>query len=465
MKITANRADALQFLIEGTVALTDVQANGIHIDVEYCERMMRTMKKRIIALKEDLESTDEVKTWKKIYRTKFNIDANAQLARVLFEEMGHEPVRVTKTGKPSVDEETLATLDIPFVKRLLELRKLQKARNTYFANIVRETVDGVLRPVFNLQLVKTFRSSSDAINFQNIPVRDPKIGKLIRRAFKASPGHQLVEVDYSGAEVRVAACYHEDPVMIANIIDPERDMHRDAAAECYKLTTAEMTKAIRYCGKNKFVFPEFYGDYYASCAASLWKAIASMDLKTKAGLPLKDHLRSQGITHLKQRRDATGKPMKDPGSFEQHIRKVEKNFWEVRFKVYNAWKKKHYNAYLKRGYFDMATGFRCSGVMKRNDVINYPVQGAAFHCLLWSLIRLNDLFHDKGLKTKIVGQIHDSIVMDVKPSELASVLALCRCVMCDEVREHWDWIKIPLEIEAEVAPVDGTWYDKKEVVL
>ena len=112
----------------------------------------------------------------------------------------------------------------------------------------------------------------------------------------------------------------------------------------------------------------------------------------------------------------------------------------------------------------MKTGFRCTGFMSRNDVINYPIQGAAFHCLLWSFVKINDWIKKYCKKSMVIGQIHDSIVMDIHPSELNKIMRACNKIMTKDVRKHWDWIILPLEIEAECTPVDGSWFLKKEIV-
>ena len=152
------------------------------------------------------------------------------------------------------------------------------------------------------------------------------------------------------------------------------------------------------------------------------------------------------------------------GTFEHHMKAVESDFWNNRFGEYGEWKKDWYNKYQKKGYFDTLTGFRIRGIMGKNDVINYPVQGAAFHCLLWSLteLQLRQLKKHK-MQTKIVGQIHDSIVADVPIEEVADYIALARDVMCERVRKWAPWLIVPLDIEAEVTPEGGTWADKKEV--
>ena len=116
-------------------------------------------------------------------------------------------------------------------------------------------------------------------------------------------------------------------------------------------------------------------------------------------------------------------------------------------------------------YFDTLTGFRIEGLYKRNEVINYPVQGSAFHWLLWSLIRIQKLLKKYKMKSLLVGQIHDSIVGDVHKKELRDYLDIVKQVMTIDVRKHWEWIIVPLRIEAEVAPVGGSWFDKKEVKI
>ena len=184
--------------------------------------------------------------------------------------------------------------------------------------MLREVEEGFLHPFFDLHKARTYRSTSAAINFQNIPVRDPEIAEVIRTAFIARDGHQLVEIDLSGAEVCVSACYNKDPNLIKEVIDPERDMHRDMAAACFKLDPQDVTKMMRYCGKNKLVFPQFYGSYFAQCAPALWDSIQQFGFAHN-GKSLYDHLAKHGIHEMGA---CKGKPK--AGTFEAHIRDVER---------------------------------------------------------------------------------------------------------------------------------------------
>jgi DNA polymerase I-like protein with 3'-5' exonuclease and polymerase domains len=460
MIITPTDNQAYQLLHEGTIALSQVEANGIAIDVEYLARALDKTEDEIKQKTEALKEDKVAKLWKRKYGGKTNFDSRTQLSNILFKEMGlPNPNKTASQERFSADEDALDKLDLPFVKDYLYLARLKKARSTYLKGIQREVVNGFLHPVFNLGIAATFRSTSDSPNFQNMPVRIPWIAELIRQCFIPRPGRQLVEIDYGRIEVCGSTCYHKDPVMIKYLKDPTTDMHRDCAMDCYILPQNKVDKDIRYCAKNMFVFPEFYGDYYIDCAKNLWNAISQKNLHLPDGTSLYKHLKKKGIKEL-GKCDPDMRPL--PGTFEKHIQEVENIFWNERFKVYSKWKKQWWEAYQETGGFTMLTGFHVEGVYKRNEVINYPIQGISFHFLLWSLIQIQKILKKEKMKSLIVGQIHDSIVSDVAKGELKDFLAICEQVMTKDIREHWPWIIIPLEIEAEVCDVDKSWFEKKK---
>jgi len=360
-----------------------------------------------------------------------------------------------------MDATTMGAIDEPFVKTFVEMEQLKKIKNTFLSGIQKQTCDGFIHPSFNLHTVQTYRSSSDSPNFQNFPIRDRKAGELIRRCFIPRDGHRIVEIDYTGLEVRIAACYHKDPTMLEYIKDESKDMHRDMAAECFKCEPEQVSKELRYCGKNMFVFPQFYGDFYVNNARALWESIDAMNHEVD-GVPMKEHLQQNGIHELGLC-EPQEKPR--PGTFEKHLQQVEKRFWNERFPTYGKWKKDWYRQYLKQGGFNTLTGFKIEGLLGRNDVINYPVQGSAFHCLLWSLIQLNKWLVKNKKRTKIVGQIHDSIVSDVHEDELDEFLQVAKTIMTEKIRNKFKWINVPLDVEAEITPINGSWFEKKEVEI
>lgn len=304
-------------------------------------------------------------------------------------------------------------------------------------------------------------NSSDEPNFQNLPVRIKWLMEMVRRAIRARPGRRLVEIDYKGIEVCGAYCYHKDPNMRKYLLDKTKDMHRDMAMACYMLGLEEVGKLIRYSAKNQFVFPQFYGAWWLDCAAGLWRIIDTLKLKTESGVPLRDHLKAHGIKRLGDQNRENPDPK--PGTFERHIMEIEKHFWGKRFPTYAKWKKQWYEDYLRKGWFQMLTGFICQGLMVRNEVINLPVQGASFHCLLWSMNQIvNHELRKAGMKAQVVGQIHDSIIGDVPDEEVPDYVALCREVMTKKLREFWDWVIVPLQIEVEITPLGGSWAEKVE---
>jgi len=424
-----------KLLHDGVLALADVEENGIVVDVEYCKKQQLHLKRRVEKLEAKIFKAPVIKKWRKEYGAKFNLDSKAQVAKVFKID--------------SAKQEVMEQLSDPVIQDIILRERLNKASNTYIANIVRETVDGLLHPFFHLHTTRSIRGSSSNINFQNQPVRIPLIRKIVRRAFKARQGHLIIEVDYSGQEVKIAACNHKDPEMIKEINDPSRDMHRDMAMMCYKVPKEQMTKDIRYCGKNQFIFPQFYGDYYVHNATDLWNSITTLKLKLNDSTPLLSHLKKQGIGTYKK--------------FESHIKEVENYFWKEKFKVYAEWKLDIWDEYCRTGEVYLKSGFVCKGYMARNKVINMPIQGPAFHCLLWSLIEINNWLKLTNKKTKIIGQIHDSMVMDVHCKEVNEVMQKCEQVMTKDIVTYWPWIIVPLVIDAEFTPVNGSWYEKEEV--
>lgn len=450
---------AYKLLHLGAVALAQVEAAGMRVDIEYLHKTKRRITRMVRHLRNELSGTDTYRVWRRVYGSKANLNSNEQLGRVLFDEMGLKSPGQTSSGRHRTDESALETLDVPFVRDWVRMKSLYKALTTNIDGLLREQVDGYIHPFFNLHTTATYRSSSEAPNFQNQPVRDPEIKKLIRSAFIARPGCQIVEMDYKALEVAIAACYHQDPAMMGYLNDKTKDLHRDMACECYLLKPDQVVREVRFWGKSGFVFPQFYGDWYIDCAPAMWNAIKRANLATADGVGLIKHLASKGIHELGEC-DPKSEPVK--GTFEHHIRQVERRFWEKRFPVYSQWKKDWYDRYRERGWFRTLTGFVCQGYMKKNEVINYPVQGSAFHCLLWALIRIvMKELRRRRMSGLVVGQIHDSLVSDVPVPEVPDYVRMCRQVMVDELKKAWRWVIVPLEVEAEVSPEGATWADKQ----
>jgi DNA polymerase-1 len=353
-----------------------------------------------------------------------------------------------KAKKPAVDEESLNKLKHPFTIDLLKLRKLLKIRDTYLAQFKREVHDGKMHPFYDLNIAETGRSSSSLPNFQNIPVRDEEAKRSVRTGIIPRPGEELIEVDYKAMEVRIMACYSHDPNLIRYIEDPTTDMHRDQAVKIFMLPPDQITKTLRHNSKNGFVFPQFYGDWYKSCAGYIWNELPNETLKD--GTPVLEWLASKKIGNLTQ--------------FERHMQWVENDFWN-HLQVTKQWREDILDFYRRKGYVPTFFGFHRNGYLSNNQVGNAPVQGTAFHCLLWACIEINKIRKADKWRSALLAQIHDSLIASVHPSEREEVLQTMRWVMCDALREAHPWIIVPMEVEFATSGIDGSWADKKEFVL
>jgi DNA polymerase-1 len=449
-----NRIDAYNLFHEGALALAEVEANGMRVDVAQLERTTREVSDQLAALEAEQRQDSIWRTWQRRFGSEASMGSRTQLAKVLFEELGYESKRKTKTGRAKVDKESLEGLDVPFVKRHVQVERLKKLRGTYLNGISREVVDGFVHASINEHLVQTYRSSCDSPNLQNQIVRDAETAALLRRCFISRDGCVLTECDYGAQEWRIAACFWRDENMVAYASDSDKDVHRDMAAECYMLPVNQVPKQVRFYAKNQFVFPQLYGSDYIACSRNLWNVIGSAGLETTDGVHLGEHLSENGIKILGKldRRTPPGK-----GTFERHVLKVENRF-KARFPQWAERKEQWWEKYKKQGWFNLLTGFRCTGVYTYNELMNYPIQGPAFHCLLWSLIRLQREMKKRRMRSVIVMQIHDSILADVYKEELDDYFELASRIMSEDIRQEWPWIIVPLLVECEVAT--PTWYDK-----
>lgn len=440
--------EAYKLFHDGVLALAAAERNGIYCDVEYCQKMVGHLDRQIERLRDKVDDSELVRQWRKKYKGNFNIQSNPQLCDVLYNVMGLEPLN---KDKPTVDEEALEFVNLPELQDMLRARKLEKAKGTYIEGFLREQVDGVIHTNFNLNMARSYRPSTDSPNLANVPTRNPEIKKLVRRAIKARPGHKLLCADFKGVEVSIAYCYHHDPEMAVYLLDKTTDMHRDMAMRLYVVSLDQMMKPLRQSGKGNFVFPQFYGDWWKSCAYSLWQDAHAPTHVLKDGTPLLKHLASKGYKTLSE--------------YEKLVEKVENWMWNEKWPVYTKWKEDWVKEYTRKGYFDTLSGFRCQGVMDRKQAINYPIQGSAFHVMLQCIIWLHEDSVKEGWDSRICNQIYDDLMFDVHPDEEQMVIDRIREYMTKRILKHWKWITTPLDVEIEATQVDGPWYEKCEAYV
>jgi len=427
-----------KFLMRSSMNLVKAEFNGIRVDRNIFDIKQNDIEKQLVELKMKIQ-----KQIKKIMGRELNILSGQDVAKLFYDTLGFRPEKQTYTGNNSTDADSLNHIEHPLAKQILLYKKLDKLRGTYLEGVKREIVqDNLLHPFFDLYTVTSFRSSSHAPNFQNFPKRDKESYKIIRSLLYPFKGQRLAEADLSGAEVRTSASYNNDRNLI-KAVTGGLDMHRWVAAKLYNLKEKDVSKEDRQAGKNSFVFPEFYGSFYKLVTKPLWERKSEL-----AG----EALKKIGIKTLSK--------------FEDHVKEVEHEFWYDLFPEYTQWKKDNYNLYSKKGLITSLTGFTYYGPMTRNEVGNLAIQGSAHHILLYLFNGLSDYVIENNLKSKIIGQIHDSIVMSIEPGEENLIIkALAHLLRC--VEREWDWLKVPLEMEIEIGEVDrpwneiGGWYEGK----
>lgn len=476
MTVLTATPEAYDLFHKGSIALAKMEHNGLRVDVDYLTKAIKRVGQEQEQAEQRVRDDSLFKEWRKAFGKKTNVGSDAQLTKLLFtilkvpyplEHLSEEEGKYTATGKYRASAAVISAVDMPFCKDWIRFKQLRKLRSTFLEGLRGEIANGFVHPVFNLHTVETYRSSSGGSgeeaggswNFQNLPVRIKEYAEAIRRCFIPRDGRVLVENDFGALEFRICACVWDDPEMIAYASDPDKDVHRDCAAENFLCPRDEVSKDMRYVAKNQFVFPQLYGSYYVNCARDMWAAIDKLQLRTKkTNTPVKEWLAKKSI-HQSGACMHGQQPI--PGTFEAHVKKCQEKFMG-RFSTFAQKKEDWWNAYQKQGAFRMVTGFVARGVYSKNFLLNAPIQGPGFHCLLKTIIKQQALIEKCKMAALLVGQIHDCAIGDVPESELQDYLTMVKWVVSVYLPKVWPWLrKVPLAIEAEICPLGGSWWEKK----
>jgi DNA polymerase-1 len=217
--------------------LTELELYGVLVDISLLAELGADIDARL--LEQEREAQE-------IVGRPFNVHSPRQLETLLFDELGLAPQKRTKTSR-STDAATLEALadEHPLPRVVLEIRKLAKLKSTYI-----EALPGLvhadtrrIHTRWGQAVAATGRLSSSDPNLQNIPIRT-ELGRKIRSAFVAPPGHQLVSADYSQIELRVLAHLSRDPVLTSSFMSAE-DVHARTAMEIFGLAAADVTSEHR----------------------------------------------------------------------------------------------------------------------------------------------------------------------------------------------------------------------------
>ncbi|MBQ3179953.1 MAG: DNA polymerase I, partial [Firmicutes bacterium] len=351
----------------------------------------------------------------------FNINSPKQLGEVLFEELGLPPLKKTKRGF-STDVEVLEQLAERYeiAAEVLEFRSVAKLRSTYaegLQNLIAD--DGRLHTSFNQTVTATGRLSSTEPNLQNIPVRT-EMGRRLRQAFCASPGHMLLAADYSQIELRVLAEIAHDEVLRQSFRDRE-DIHARTAAEVFGVPIEQVTPAQRRSAKA-VNFGIVYGisDYGLSRDLGISRAEAKSYIDAYLE-------RYEGVRQYMQDIVASGK---------------EKGY------VQTLCGRKRWLPDLNSRNFNLRS-------FAERTALNTPIQGTAADIIKLAMLRADAAIRAEGLGAKMLLQVHDELIFDVPEDEVERM-----CVLVREAMEG----ALPLSIELLVdMKVGRNWYEMQKL--
>jgi DNA polymerase I-like protein with 3'-5' exonuclease and polymerase domains len=424
-----------------------MESQGVLIDYPLLCKTRDELSAKIEIHEAQFKSTDLYAKWRSVYGIKTNIYSPTQLHHILYDVMKFTPINPDE-DEWTTDRDTLEELDCVDLEPYIAAKLLLKVRDTYFASLEREMLESHrIHASMTLNVAKTYRTSCVAPNLQNVPVRNKEVKKYVRDLFIPNYGCMIVEADLKGAEVAGAACHTKDPNLIAYVSNSKLDMHRDIGEKLLKCDRSLISKDIRSILKG-YTFGSFYGSYYALLAPMLWKALPNMPLTN--GVLVSEWLASQGIITLAE--------------YSDHVQTVDDYFWNEQYAVYGEWKKEQWQRFLKDGFVGSYTGFRFQGPMNKKTVTNYPIQCDSAHINFMICCYVAQALRKEGLRSRTFMQIHDSLLGNVYPDELTRYLEIHKEAV-QAIRERWDWIIVPVEIEFEAAEIDRPWSEKKEIKL
>lgn len=411
-KLRDTKMDTLFRDIEMPLVFTlfDMEQNGIRVEADALKQYGDQLAGKIAELEKEIyEEAGET----------FNINSPKQLGVVLFENMKLPGGRKTKTGYSTAADvlEKLAP-EHPVVAKILEYRQYTKLKSTYadgLANYIQD--DGRIHGKFNQTITATGRISSTEPNLQNIPVR-MELGRLIRKVFIPEEGYQFVDADYSQIELRVLAHCSGDEHLI-QAYKEQSDIHRITASQVFHIPFDEVTPQQRRNAKAVN-----FGIVYGISSFGL-----SQDLsitRKEAAKYIDDYF-------------ATYPGIK---TFLDHAVTHAK---EEGYVVTLFGRRRPVPELSSSNFMQRSFGERVA--------MNSPIQGAAADIIKIAMIRVNQRLKDQKMKSRLVLQVHDELLIEAYEPELDEVQNILK-----EEMEHAAELKVPLEIDMHTG---DNWYEAK----
>ncbi len=388
-----------------------MERHGIKVDRAELKRLSEDFATRLAELECQIH---------KLAGESFNVGSPKQLGEILFERMSLAGGRKAKTGAYVTDADVLEELaaqghDLP--ARVLDWRQLQKLKSTYADALVEQInpETGRVHTSYGMAITSTGRLSSTDPNLQNIPVRTEE-GRRIRRAFVAEPGWKLVSLDYSQIELRLLA-HVADIQTLERAFKEGIDIHALTASQVFGVPVEGMDPMVRRKAKA-INFGIVYG-------------ISPFGLARQLGIP-----QAEAADYIKA--------------------------YFARYPGIRDYMERTKELCRKDGYVKTAFGRRIyvRGIKDQNPArrgfaeraaINAPIQGGAADIIKRAMIRVPDALAEAGLSARMLLQVHDELVFEVREAEVGATIKAMRKVM--EGAAH---LKVPLVVDAGVA---DNWAD------
>ena len=379
-----------------------MERHGIRVDPARLEAFAKELERDIDNLTREIYQ---------LAGEEFTIASPKQLAQILFEKLKLPPLRRTKTGY-STDADVLTELAAghPLPAKVLEHRSLAKLKGTYA-----DTLPGLVNPrtgrihtTFNQLVAATGRLSSQDPNLMNIPIRT-ELGRRIREAFIPEAGWRFVAADYSQIELRILAHLSEEPALIESFGRGE-DIHTRTAAEVFRVPAETVTYLQRTIAKSAN-----YAILYGVSAFGLSQA-TKIDQK-EAQKYISDYFAS----HPRVR------------AF------IDRTLAEGRERGYVS------TLLGRRRYLpDLRSGNPVARNAAERMAMNAPVQGSASDMIKIAMVRVQAALTERGLRARMLLQVHDELLFEAPPDEVPSVTALAREIMASAMP-----LKVPVVVDVK----------------
>ena len=361
--------------------LRDMEDYGIRLDRETLVRYGDELDVQIKQLESEIVS---------LAGEEFNINSPKQLGVILFEKLQLKSGKKTKSGY-STSVEVLSKLkdEHPIIPKILEYRSLTKLKSTYVDGLT-GTVrgDGRIHSTFNQTVTATGRLSSTEPNLQNIPARSA-LGREIRKAFITADGYTFVDADYSQIELRVMAAISKDESLI-EAFNESKDIHAITASQVFGVDLDDVTPDLRR--KAKAVnFGIIYG-------------ISSFGLGEDLGISrkeAKEYIEKYFVTYpkIKSYLDESVEEAKKKG----YVRTLMNRIRPI--------PELDSSNFMQRSFGERVA-------------MNSPIQGTAADIIKLAMINVRKELKDRGLKSRLILQIHDELLIEAEDSEIDIVCEL-----------------------------------------